>query len=225
MRTRTYPVSLTHWFPSDDPIAIAIAKLCVLREDYFLELQGIVTPGAGPLEGGTTGRGIPELDENSASFRRQYFFRNSMRTLDELRNLVERMHTHPPDKKALAKEPRILVDGFKKLREQLGPTSKLIKNLRDSVGGHVLHSGLENILRGLDPDMNGFFQEGEIRGKTRYKFTNELVLSMILDKVESQNKEEKIEMLLSSTAQLVFIIEVIDQLIRAYIVDRKLLAM
>lgn len=223
MRTRTYPVRLTHWFPSDDPIAIAIAKLCVLREDYLLELQGFITPGAGPIEGSTTGKGIPELDENSASFRRLYFFRNSMRTLNELRNLVERIHTNQPDKSALAKEPGILVDGFRKLREQLSSTSKLIKDLRDSVGGHVLHSGIENLLRGLDPDTEGFFQDGEIRGKTRYKFTNELVLSMMLDKVESQDKEEKMETLFRSTAQLVFIIEIIDQLIRAYIDDRKLL--
>jgi hypothetical protein len=124
MRTKTYFVSLTHWFPSDDPIAIAIAKLCVLREDYFLELQGLITPGTGPFEGNTTGKGIPELDQNSASFRRLYFFRNSMRTLDELRNLVERMHTNSPDKKAIAKEPKNLVDGFKELHEQLSPTSK-----------------------------------------------------------------------------------------------------
>jgi hypothetical protein len=91
------------------------------------------------------------------------------------------------------------------------------------VDGHVLHSSLENLLRGLHPDTKGFFQDGEIRGKTRYKFTNELVLSMMLDKVESQDKEEKIETLLRSTAQLVFIIEIIDQLVRAYIVNRKLL--
>jgi hypothetical protein len=72
--------------------------------------------------------------------------------------------------------------------------------------------------------MTGFFQDGEIRGKTRYRFASELVLSIMLGKVEPESEEEKLETLLGSTAPLISIIEIMDQVIRAYISDRRLLA-
>lgn len=224
MRTRTYPVSITRWFPSDDPIAIAVAKLCILREDYFLELQGLVIPGPEHLEGELSGKGIPGLDDNSVTWRRLYFFRNSMRTLNEIRNLAHRMAANKRDKDALEKEPTPLIDGFKKLRDQLGNAEELVRDLRDSIGGHVLHQDIGNILKELTPDLHGFFQDGEIRGKIRYKFSTELVLSMMLNKVDAHHEEEKMETLFGSTAKLVFILTTIDEIIRAYIVDRKLLA-
>ena len=177
MRTRTYTVSLTRWFPADDPVAIAVAKLCVLREDYFLELQGFIVPGPGHFEGTSPGGGIPGLDDNSATWRRLYFFRNSMRTLNEIRNLIERMHTNKPDKDALSRESEPIVEGFRKLQEQLRHAYDLVKDLRDSVGGHVLHSDVQEVLKGLDRDTTGFSQDGEIRGTIRYKFASELVLS------------------------------------------------
>ena len=223
MRTRTYPVSLAHWFPVDDPVAIAIAKLCVLREDYFLELRGLIIPGPGHFEGSSSGRGIPGLDDNSVTWRRLYFFRNSMRTLNEIRNLVERMHQNKPDKDALLKETQPLIEGFKKLRHQLDHANELVKDLRDSLGGHVLHSDIQKILKDLDPAISGFFQDGEIRGTIRYKFASDLVLSIMLKKVDPKHGEEKLETLLGKTAKLIFIIETMDQIIRTYIVDRKLL--
>lgn len=222
MRTRTYPVSLTHWFPSDDPIAIAIAKLCILREDYFLELQGLRIPGPEYLEGEFSGKGLPGLDDNSATWRRLYFFRNSMRTLHEIRNLAHRM-ANSPDKDALQNEPVALTEGFKKLRDQLSDAEELVKDLRDSLGGHVLHADIKDILKELSPDMRGFFQDGEIRGKIRYKFASELVLSIMLRKVDPQHEEEKLEILVETTAKLIPIIGTMDGIIRAYIEDRKLL--
>lgn len=224
MRTRTYTVSLRRWFPADDPIAIAVAKLCVLREDYFLELRGLIIPGPGHFEGTSSGGGIPGLDDNSASWRRLYFFRNSMRTLNEIRNLVNRMHTNKPDKDALAQAPEPIIEGFKTLKEKLSHTMELVKGLRDSLGGHVLHSDLQTVLKDMDSAMTGFFQDGEIRGTVRYKFASELVLSiMMLGKVEPQAEEEKLETLLRSTATLISIIGIMDQIIRAYISDRRLL--
>jgi hypothetical protein len=177
MRTRTYTVSLKRWFPADGLIAIAVAKLCVLREDYFLELQGFIIPGPGHFEGTSSGGGVPELDDNSASWRRLYFFRNSMRTLNEIRNLAERMHTNRIDKDALSKEPEPIVEGFKTLKEKLSRTTDLVKDLRDSLGVHVLHSDIQKVLKDMDSGMTGFFQDGEIRGKTRYRFASELTCS------------------------------------------------
>ena len=42
MGTKTRQITLREWFPADDPIAAAVATLCILREDYFIDLMGIV---------------------------------------------------------------------------------------------------------------------------------------------------------------------------------------
>lgn len=223
MRTRTYTVSVSRWFPADDPIAIAVAKLCVLREDYFLELRGLVLPGAGHFEGGHEERGIPGLDDNSATWRRLYFFRNSIRTLNEIRNLVDRMHVNSLDKEALARESESLIEGFKELKRQLKEETELVKELRDSVGGHVLHADVKKVLEGMNRELSGFFQDGEIRGTIRYKFTSELVLAMMLEKVAPENEQEKLETLVFKTSGLIKIIGTMDKIIRAYIISRKLL--
>jgi hypothetical protein len=39
---RIVPIKLRQLFPSDDPLAAAMAALCILREDLLLELFGIV---------------------------------------------------------------------------------------------------------------------------------------------------------------------------------------
>lgn len=40
--TRTVHIPVRQWFPPDDPIAILVVKLCILREDYLLELAGMI---------------------------------------------------------------------------------------------------------------------------------------------------------------------------------------
>lgn len=51
------PIALRKWFPSDDPIAQCIARLCVLREYAYLELKGM------------TQKSIRSLDLNTVSWR------------------------------------------------------------------------------------------------------------------------------------------------------------
>jgi hypothetical protein len=68
-RSQTRVFKLRRSFPANDPIATTVATLCVLREDFLLELKGIV---ADKLE---------ELDGNERAYRCTYFCRNSLRTL------------------------------------------------------------------------------------------------------------------------------------------------
>ncbi len=53
-----------------------MAQLCVLREDLYLELEGLSEDEIGPL------------DHNGDNFRSAYFFRNSTKTLFEIRKVV-----------------------------------------------------------------------------------------------------------------------------------------
>jgi len=54
-----------------------MAQLCVLREDLYLELEGLSEDE------------IDSLDHNGDNYRSTYFFRNSTRTLFEIRKAVQ----------------------------------------------------------------------------------------------------------------------------------------
>jgi hypothetical protein len=94
MRQRIYPIQLSTWFPPDDPIAVVVARLCILREDCYLELQGFV---AEPIQerGHKPSNSFARMDDNSYHWRRLYFFRNYLRTLNEIRNTVSRAFADP----------------------------------------------------------------------------------------------------------------------------------
>lgn len=89
--SRNYQLNLRRFFPSDDEFATCIARLCILREDLFFEVNGIV---AGPYEW---------LDKNGTAWRRNYFFRNSVRTLGEIASAIHRLNCVPEFQRALEK--------------------------------------------------------------------------------------------------------------------------
>jgi len=90
---RIKAIKLRSWFPPGDPVAGAVARLCILREDLSLELYGIV------------GARFENIDNNSAEFRRMYFWRNSLRTLEEIKHSLNKINAQPSFRKALALEP------------------------------------------------------------------------------------------------------------------------
>src|SRR6267143_7232247 len=115
MKTRTWNIKLRAWFPPHDPVATAIAALCILREDYVLDLQGLSKWDGKIEEYGRPLGGFPELDENSPGWRRLYFFRNSLRALREIRKVLDRLELQ----RALANEPQSLRDAFSTLRHEM----------------------------------------------------------------------------------------------------------
>jgi hypothetical protein len=74
------PIKLRKWFPPQDTVATMVAMLCILREDLLLELYGI------------TNEHIPRLDDNDSGYRRTYFWRNSLRTLTEIKKVLTRLN-------------------------------------------------------------------------------------------------------------------------------------
>ena len=51
-RIQMRPVRLRKWFPPNDPVATAEAMLCILREDFLIEMYGfsvIVIRGDGAI--------------------------------------------------------------------------------------------------------------------------------------------------------------------------------
>lgn len=86
MRSRIGFIRLKEWFPPDDAVATNMARLCILREDLFLESQAIRADELTPL------------DANGEDWRRLYFHRNIFRTLDNIRGAMHQL------RKAMKKE-------------------------------------------------------------------------------------------------------------------------
>ena len=58
-----------------------MARLCILREDLFIELQGLNDDP------------FPLLDEGSIDWRQIYFFRNLLRTILEIDGAIRKIRS------------------------------------------------------------------------------------------------------------------------------------
>src|SRR5437867_3698885 len=67
-------IKLRKWFPPDDPIAAAVARLFLLREDFHLECLAMAAEE------------VKLLDGNGPLWRHMYFLRQIMKTMMEARS-------------------------------------------------------------------------------------------------------------------------------------------
>ena len=130
-------ITLSKWFPGNDPVATVVARLCISREDYLLELEGLIKEDFNPFDVSSPVSKPDSLDGNSPSWRRLYFFRNSLKSLNEIRNSVERLFVDREHKGALATETLELRQALEVLRDEIRGLADVIKDLRDRIGGHV----------------------------------------------------------------------------------------
>ena len=64
-RSHLRHITLSKWFPGNDPIATVVARLCILREDYLLELQGLIKTDFNPFDVTPSVSKPDSLDGNS----------------------------------------------------------------------------------------------------------------------------------------------------------------
>ena len=216
-------ITLSKWFPANDPIATLVARLCILREDYLLELQGLIKNDFSPFDISSPVSKPDSLDGNSPSWRRLYFFRSLLRTLNEIRNAVERLFVDSEQRTALASETLELRQALEVLRDEIRGLSIVIKDLRDRIGGHVLHKGVRDALRGIDPGRNALFEMGETRAETHYRFAGDITLAIMFPGKSEEVLLVELQDLFNKTASLVFIVGSIDKIFDAYVVGRGLL--
>jgi len=210
-RLHIRPVKLRKWFPPHDPLATAVAMLCILREDFLIELYGIVDDSLG------------RLDDNDESYRRTYFWRNTLRTLEEIRNVLNRLNTEGSFRDAMAREPAAVQEAFKKLKRELNKASgQFLLNLRNTMGGHLDEPTIQAALDGMDPQQEGLFHVGEILGKTHYKFAEEILWAAILGNVPERDFPQKIGELLDRSSRLNRTVLAIDYVVDCYLTDRRL---
>lgn len=213
--TRYYPINLHKFFPPDDEFATCVARLSVLREDLVLEVNGITL---GPYEW---------LDKNGEIWRKNYFFRNSARTLEEIRSAIHTLNCLPEFKRATKRIWSITDQkNFKSFCKDLEKASELVNEVRNHISGHVKQKVVANALKVLGSDSTGFWEyphdPNDRPTHTHHPFLNVLLIAM-LQAGDSKNRSLNEVMKIPETmASLIHAIAFIDNIFELYVVERGL---
>jgi len=169
---------LAQLFPPNDEYATTVARLCILWEDFMTEASG-----------GTAER-LPAMDSNSVRWRRLYFLRRSIGTIQEIRQGFDQLCKQKNFKSAHKKQPTTDRNSFDKSRKKLGKHAEKLKELRNRIGGgHVKEDAVKEGLAKMDCEKIGMLQEGEYYKDIRYKFADELVLAALFPGHKDAEKE------------------------------------
>ena len=203
-------IKLGKWFPPNDPFAAAVARLCILREDFYLELEAI-RPDK-----------IDQLDGNSVEWRKIYFFRNAIRTLMEIRGSMEFLQRQKEFRIALSKQPESAKDSFKRFFKEITAAHEIIKKLRNAIGGHVDNKAVEEALHKMHSDRKGLIEFGEKGRDVHFKFSSELIMAILLAGVPDKDQETKLDMMIGMMVDLRSSLQAIDIVFSTYALERGL---
>ncbi len=173
---RIFEIKLAEWFPPNDPLAMQMARLCVLREYYMLEMRGL------------TSNDLRELDAHSDAWRRLYFLFNSVRTLWEIQGAITVICGDAEFKKIRANREAKEEAELKELVSRLNAAIPELRTLRDSLGGHILRQALQAALNAMDTARTGEPEIGRTKADTHYKFARQLVLEVMLTGVPERSE-------------------------------------
>jgi ribosomal protein S17E len=204
-------VNLRKWFPPHDPIAVKIARLCILREDLLIEMQGVYV------------KDIKELDESSPQSRRMYFLRNLIRTQTELSGAIQTLLISSEFKSLLDKAPKEIQEAFSEAAAIIGKAQPVAKDVRNDICGHVRESAVRAALERIDPDSWGFLDIGPRANLTHYKFAGELTAEILLKDVTKEERGTISSSKFATIANLVQTFALIEVCLRMYAQDRRLL--
>lgn len=210
-RIFVHQMTLRKWFPPRDRFAACIARLCILREDLFLEMMGIWKTR------------IAVLDEHSALWRKMFFWRSLVKTIWEIRKTFETLNTIPEFKRVLQKQPVAWQKQYSKMVKLLNRHATLVEDVRNSLGGHVLSRTVEQALDGMSFDSFDYIEVGEMEKRTHYRFANSLVLEMVLKGVDQEKRLEEISRHFRTVADLLPVFTLTGILFTVYADARKLL--
>ncbi|HVS88484.1 MAG TPA: hypothetical protein VHF01_09735 [Candidatus Acidoferrum sp.] len=203
-------MKLRRWFPPGDKFSACVARLAILREDFSIEMMGVYAPH------------LKALDGNSAQWRRVYFWRNMVRTLSEIRGVLIMLGSVREFKTALEKQPSVRRKKYAEMIKKFERGQPLLKRIRDSIGGHVLHQSVEKALDSMDTDRWGFIEVGPILKKTHYKFTGELVVEILAAGVPEKERHAEMERQLREIAGLLPVFVLMEIVFATYVAARNL---
>ena len=180
----------------------------MLREDLYLELEGISEDEIGPL------------DHNGDNFRSAYLFRNSTRTLFEMRKAVQSLKGQAAFMKQLAKHKDFHA-AFKEFDKAISKSQDLLKRFRHETSGQLDEAAFKNALEKISGDTKQLFQDGNSPKTTHYKFCLEFLGAIFLRKVD-EDFEEEWHRIVKVTAGVSFkALKAVDLLFMAYVQQRR----
>jgi hypothetical protein len=206
-----HQMNIRRWFPPNDRYAACVARLCILREDFDLEMSGLYATS------------IKTLDRHSTVWRRLYFWRNLVKTLWEIRRTLETLNTVPEFKRVLKRQPSGTRNEFGAMVRKLETDQSLVQNIRDALGGHVLQRTLEQALNDMPLDRFSYLEVGRNLKTTHYKFAGELVVEMLLADVPEARRQAEAERHFRTIAKLLPVFALTDIIFTMYVSSRNLL--
>jgi len=207
-------VKLRKWFPPHDPLAAKIARLCILREDLLVEMQGVHTED------------IKELDGHSPQFRRMYFLRSLLRTQMELSSAIQTLLGNLDFKALLEKQSDEVKTKFAEAAALIGKAHSVLKDIRNEIGGHVQESGVQAALERIEantPNAFGLLDLGPRANLTHYKFAGELTAEILLKDVSEEERRNIQSGKFALLADLLPTFTLIEHCLIMYAEDRGLL--
>jgi len=155
------PLKIQRYFPSDNLLAVKIARMCILVEDFYLESKGYLAEE------------IPDLDQCSSEFRRIYFLRNAFGTAFELKSAIESIRQNTDFKNFLKLQDANEKIRYEGLYDEFNGHHSLLRDIRNEIGGgHVRDRAVKKGLENMDNDAVGLFQIGWPGGETHFKFSH-----------------------------------------------------
>jgi len=210
--SRTRVVTLNKWFPPNDRLAAKIARLCILREDFLLEMNGIYTDK------------IKELDGLSEEWRRLYFVRNLIRTLREIEGGIQRLLSDPEFKALLARQKPERQKEFEDHTKAMAQGIAVVNEVRNDICGHVREAVVQETLDELaGSDVFGFLEIGPTMQRTYFKFAGELVVQILVRGVPEADKHRVFMEKLKKIADLFHAFALIERALDIYMEGRNLL--
>ena len=167
-------------------------------------------------------KSISNFDSNGYEYRKLYFLRNMFRTLMEIHGAIQTLTKDNRFQKEILKQPKPFRDAFKRLSKELSDARPLFKDLRNSIGGHVLQKSVSESLKNIDPSRSGFFEINVDRKNIHCKFASELCMSIMFDDVPAEKQKDKAEKIISKIKKAIPI-SAIDAVLTTYIETRALL--
>lgn len=203
-------VVLQRWFPAGDPVATSVARLCILKEDLELEYRGWL------------GQGIRELDVNKVPWRKLYFLRNIFKTMLEIHSAVHSLRMNREFRKAILRQPKPLQDAFEELSNIIAGAQPLIKDYRNSIGGHVKEQSVSNALSKISKERSGFLEVDVAKKQYHFNFASELCMAILFDQYPEEQQRKKAEEIIGELKKALPF-RAIDAIVTAYVDNRKLL--
>ncbi len=216
LKSRIRFISPHKWFPSDNPVATVVARLCVLREDLYIELLGVAAEDIF-LTIPTMQSPLPNMDDNGDAYRRMYFMRASLRTLFEVRGAILVLVKNKEFVQHYEKwdKPR-----FQELKDFLAELEKNLsefKRIRDAIGGHVLPQAITKALDTMDYDEIGKYELGRTMKETHFGFAGTICAQILLQDIPKKEKEEHLQRIFTLNMRTT---QVITDVFTAYIQNR-----